>query len=160
MSNIIFTNVASAPATPASGRSTVYFKTDKKPYYKSDAGTEIGIVNTGSTNTFTKANRGAAVVLVDGGTITPNMDDGNNFHVTLGGNRNLANPTNLTAGQSGVIIVVQDGSGNRTLSYGSQWKWPSGSAPTLTTSINAKDMISYYVYDTSTILCTITKDIR
>ena len=53
--------------------------------------------------------------LTDAATITPDFSTGNNFSVTLGGNRTLANPTNLTAGQSGMIFVTQDATGGRTL---------------------------------------------
>jgi hypothetical protein len=58
------------------------------------------------TQSFTKAQRGTVVALTDGATITPDFATGNNFSVTLGGNRTLANPSNLTAGQSGVIVVT------------------------------------------------------
>ncbi len=53
--------------------------------------------------------------LTDASTIAVDMSVGNNFSVTLGGNRTLGNPTNLTAGQSGVIFITQDGTGSRTL---------------------------------------------
>ena len=77
------------------------------------AGTDYAGMATAQT--FTKAQRGAIVTLTDGATVTPDMADGNNFSLTLGGNRTLANPTNLTAGQSGSIFLVQDGTGSRTL---------------------------------------------
>ena len=76
----------------------------------------------------------------------------NNFTLTLGGNRTLANPTNLTAGQSGVILVLQDGTGSRTLSFGSYWKFPGGTAPTLTTTASAVDLLVYFVESSSRIL--------
>jgi hypothetical protein len=73
----------------------------------------------------------------------------NNFSVTLGGNRTLANPTNVVAGQSGVIKVTQDGTGSRTLAYGSSFDFAAGVAPVLTTTANAVDLLVYYA-DTST----------
>ena len=97
------------------------------------------------TQSFTKAQRGAVVVLTDNATITPDFTTGNNFSVELGGNRTLANPSNLTAGQSGVIVVTQDGTGSRTLAFGSYWKFAGGTAPTLTTTASAVDVIAYYV---------------
>ncbi len=110
--------------------------------------------------TFTKAQRGAIITLTDGATITPDMDDGNNFTVTLGGNRTLANPTNLTAGQSGSIIVKQDGTGSRTLAYGTQWKFPSGTAPTLTTTASATDRLDYFVESSSLIHANLALDVK
>jgi hypothetical protein len=91
------------------------------------------------------------VTLTDGSTITPDFADANNYTVTLGGNRTLANPTNLTAGQSGSIFVVQDGTGSRTLAYGSYWDFSGGTAPTLTTTANAIDRIDYVVRSTTSI---------
>jgi hypothetical protein len=91
------------------------------------------------------------VTLTDGSTITPDFADANNYTVTLGGNRTLANPTNLTAGQSGSIFVVQDGTGSRTLAYGSSWDFSGGTAPTLTTTANAIDRIDYVVRSTTSI---------
>lgn len=103
----------------------------------------------GDTFTGTLASTGKAYMeidaLTDGATITPDFSVGNNFSVTLAGNRTLANPTNLTAGQSGIIFVSQDATGSRTLSYGSSWKFPGGTAPTLTTTASAVDAIVYTV---------------
>jgi len=81
--------------------------------------------------------------------LPPDFAVNNSFTVTLGGNRTLANPTNLVAGQSGVIIINQDGTGGRTLAYGSYYKFASGTAPTLTTTASAQDMIALFcsIYD-------------
>ena len=102
-----------------------------------------------AAQTFTAAQRGAITALTDGATITPDFAAGNNYSVTLGGNRTLANPTNLTAGQSGVIIVSQDSTGSRTLAFGNYWKFAGGTAPTLTTTASAVDVIAFFV-DSST----------
>ena len=109
-----------------------------------------------TAQTFTKGQRGAIVTLTDGATVTPDMADGNNFSLTLGGNRTLANPTNLTAGQSGSIFLVQDGTGSRTLAYGSYYDFAGGTAPTLTTTANAVDRIDYVVRSTTSIHCVFT----
>jgi len=106
--------------------------------------------------TFTKGQRGAIVTLTDGATVTPDMADGNNFSLTLGGNRTLANPSNLTAGQSGSIFLVQDGTGSRTLAYGSYYDFAGGTAPTLTTTASAVDRIDYVVRSTTSIHCVFT----
>ena len=119
--------------------------------------------NTAFTNTnqsFSVAQRGTITALTDGSTITPNFNNANNFSVTLGGNRTLANPTNLTAGQSGVIVITQDGTGSRTLAYGSNWKFPGGTAPTLTTTAAAVDVIAYYVESASRITARLVADVK
>jgi hypothetical protein len=74
-----------------------------------------------------------------------------NFTVTLGGNRTLANPTNIVAGQTGSIFVVQDATGGRTLSFGAYFKFPAATAPTLSTGANAVDRIDYIVRTTTEI---------
>lgn len=89
--------------------------------------------------------------LTDASTIAVDMSVGNNFSVTLGGNRTLGNPTNLTAGQSGVIFITQDGTGSRTLAYSSYWDFPSQTAPTLTTTANAMDVLVYTVRSSTSI---------
>lgn len=94
--------------------------------------------------------------LTDGATITPDFSASNNFSVTLGGNRTLANPTNLVAGQSGSIFISQDGTGSRTLAYGSYFKFIGGTAPTLTTTASAVDRIDYIVRSSTNIQCVFT----
>ena len=104
---------------------------------------------------FTAQQRGAITALTDGATITADFDVANNFSVTLGGNRTLANPTNLTAGASGCIWITQDGTGSRTLSYGSAWSFSGGTAPTLSTAANAVDCLAYSVRTTGDITATL-----
>ena len=113
------------------------------------AGTDYAKPDTASS--WTAAQRGSISTLTDGATITPDFALANNYTVTLGGNRTLANPTNLTAGQSGSIFVVQDGPGSRTLAYGSYWDFIGGTAPTLSTAANAVDRIDYVVRTTGSI---------
>jgi hypothetical protein len=111
-----------------------------------------------TAQSFTAAQRGAVSALTDGATITPNFAAANNFSVTLGGSRTLANPTNLTAGQSGIIKITQDATGSRTLAFGSYWKFSNGTAPTLTTTANAVDVLAYYVDSSTTITAKLITD--
>ena len=107
------------------------------------AGTDYAGIDTAQT--FTKGQRGEITVLTDGATITPDLADSNNFSVTLGGNRTLANPSNIVAGQSGSFFITQDGTGSRTLAYGSYYDFAGGTAPTLSTTAAAVDRIDYVV---------------
>jgi hypothetical protein len=113
------------------------------------AGTDYAGIDTAQT--FTKGQRGEITALVDGATITPDLADSNNFSVTLGGNRTLANPSNIVAGQSGSIFITQDGTGSRTLAYGSYYDFAGGTAPTLSTAAGAIDRIDYVVRTTTSI---------
>lgn len=121
------------------------------------AGTDYAGV--GTAQSFTKGQRGAVVALTDGATITPNFNDSNNYSLTIGGNRTLANPTNITAGQSGVIVITQDGTGGRTLAFGSYWDFSGGTAPTLTTAASAVDVLVYYVNSTTSITASLISNI-
>ena len=95
------------------------------------------------------AKNGAAAeidTLSDGATVTPDLDASVNFTITLGGNRTLANPSNLTPGQSGSIFVVQDGTGGRSFNaFGSYWDFIGGTVPTFTSTASAVDRIDYIV---------------
>ena len=104
---------------------------------------------TDTAQTFTAAQRGTIGTLTDGATITPDFATANNFTVTLAGNRTIANPTNLTAGQSGSIFIVQDGTGSRTAAWGSYWDFAGGTAPTLTTA--GVDRVDYVVRSSTSI---------
>ena len=145
-SNVTFT----LPA--ADGSANQALKTDGS----GALGFETFLLATETTNgqVVTGGVRGAITALTDAATITPDFDDNNNFSVTLGGNRTLANPSNITAGQSGVIVVTQDGTGSRTLSFGSNFKFAGGTAPTLTTTASAVDVIAYFCESTSRITAT------
>jgi hypothetical protein len=89
--------------------------------------------------------------LTDAASIAVDFLTGNNFMVTLTDNRTLAAPSNATAGQTGLIYVAQDGTGNRTLGYNTVYKFVSGSVPVLTTTANAMDMLVYSARSATTI---------
>lgn len=103
-------------------------------------------------NTMTKP-----IVLLDGATINVNAAIGSTFRVTLGGNRTLANPTNLTDGQRLHFRIKQDGTGSRTLTFGSMYKFP-GASKTLTTTAGALDTVEcQYDATDNTLACVMNK---
>lgn len=106
-------------------------------------------------NTWNKAQDVAQVTLTDAATINTDASLSNSFLVTLAGNRTLANPTNLVAGQTVIWNIRQDATGSRTLSYGSVFKFAGGVQP-LSTGANAKDVLSG-TYDGVDLLCTLQK---
>ena len=125
----------------------------KSIYTGSDV-TSLG--ETTATDTIDGTLAATITALTDGATITPDFSASCNFSVTLGGNRTLANPSNLTAGQSGSIFITQDGTGSRTLAYGSYYDFIGGTAPTLSTAASAVDRIDYVVRTTGSIHCVFT----
>ena len=139
------------------GSSLVSTQADLTGYAQdSDIGSTIqafdaDTAKTDVAQTFSAAQRGTITTLTDGATVTPDFATSNNYTLTLGGNRTIANPTNLTAGQSGSIFLVQDGTGSRTAAWGSYWDFAGGTAPTLTTTANAVDRIDYVVRSSTSI---------
>jgi len=123
-----------------------------------DATSTVAVL--GANQSFSVAQRGSITALSDAATITPDFNAANNFSLTIGGNRTLANPTNLAAGQSGAIVITQDSTGGRTLAYGSYWKWSGGAVPTLTTTASAVDVIVYYTNSTTSITATMINDVK
>ena len=91
------------------------------------------------------------VTVTDAACISVNMALGNNFLVTLAGNRTLKKPVNCTVGQGGNIYLVQDGTGSRTLSYNTVWQFVSASVPTLSTGAADVDMLVYNARSSATI---------
>jgi hypothetical protein len=88
---------------------------------------------------------GVFVALTDAATIALDLQTGLNFSVTLGGNRTLGAATHLKEGQSGIVKVSQDGTGGRTLSFGSGYKFFDGLTPDLNTAANAVNLLHYEV---------------
>ena len=86
------------------------------------------------------------------GSTTLDFDTYSNFVLTATGNVTLANPSTESAGQTGIIVLIQDGTGSRTLSTGSDFEWPAGTAGTISTSANAVDVIPYVVDGSNSIL--------
>jgi len=105
-----------------------------------------GVVFTGENQTFSKAQRGSITASSHtAANIALDFSLNNHFAITLANNCHLNLPTNLVAGQTGSIFVVQDGTGSRTLSYAGAFEFPGGTAPTLTTTASAEDRIDYIV---------------
>lgn len=111
--------------------------TDVQPYDADTAKTDV-------VQSFTAAQRGAVTTLTPAATVTADFALANHFTLTLNQATTLANPTNLTAGQSGTVTIVQDAVTARTLSYGNYWYFEGG-IPTLGTTLGAVSTIAYYV---------------
>jgi len=98
------------------------------------------------------------LTLTDAASITSDFAKGNNFLVTIGGNRTLAAPSNAVAGQSGSIYIIQDGSGSRTLGYNTVFQFVSATVPTLSTGAGDVDMLVYMARSAATIDAVLLKN--
>ena len=96
--------------------------------------------------------------LTDAASIAVDFALGNNFLVTIGGNRTLAAPSNAVAGQTGQIYVVQDSTGSRTLAYNSVYQFVSGASPTLSTGASDVDILMYSTRSATTIDAVLLKN--
>ena len=98
--------------------------------------------------------------LTDGSTITIDMATACHHSVTLAGNRTFAAPSNQVVGQAGSIFITQDGTGSRTASFNSAFKFVGGTAPTLTTTAAAVDRIDYVILSSNVIHCAVSLDVK
>ena len=94
---------------------------------------------TNYTETLYSANTGTA--------ITVDLANGTVQKLTLTGNATITMPT-ATAGKSFVIILAQDGTGSRTVTW-STVVWPSATAPTITSTASKRDIFSFFSDGTS-----------
>lgn len=96
----------------------------------------------------------AAGTQAAGGTYTPNLALSNSVSLKFGaGNLTIANPTNINAGQTYQLALTQDGTGSRTVTWGTDYNWAAGLAPTLSTAAGAKDIISCWADSSTTLEC-------
>ena len=106
----------------------------------SDAGTGTAITfgagNVPNTETDTNVR----------GNKAPDFSQYTNFIYTLTGNLTLTDPGDEVAGQSGIFVFIQDGTGSRTLSHAAdQYFTAGGTAITLSTAANSIDVVPYFV---------------
>jgi len=156
------TTVDPVTSVTATGVSTFISNTSVvNPALMALSTTDIRYVNTsaGYTNTM------AAENIVTGQTYSPlvtvavsdtsifavDMTAGTNFIIHLSADSTLRQPDNMKVGQQGIIYVIQEQtSGGKTLSYANDFKFVSGTVPTITTGISAVDMLAYSVRSVAT----------
>ena len=85
----------------------------------------------------------AESTLTDGATINWDASTQDVCKVTLAGNRTMAAPTNSTTGQFISILVIQDGTGSRTLTWNAVFEFKDDTAPTLTTTASKGDVFVF-----------------
>jgi len=105
--------------------------------------TEALRINNNKSVKFSGTGYAATATLTDGVGISWDVSSSQVAKVTLGGNRLMLAPTNLVDGAFYSLAVYQDATGSRTLTWNSVFKFVSGTAPTLTTTANAKDFFVF-----------------
>jgi len=99
--------------------------------------------NTTLNGTTTDRSNALSQTLTDGATVSWDTSLGRVATVTIGASRTMAAPTNLKVGTY-ILSVIQGGTGSYTLTWNSVFKWPAGVAPSLTTTVGAIDLFTFY----------------
>ena len=86
------------------------------------------------------------------GSVTLDFQTNQNFILTLTGNVTLANPSTEQTGQSGFIIFIQDGTGSRTVSLGTDYETAGAAGLTLSSAASSVDIVPYVVQSSGNIL--------
>jgi hypothetical protein len=86
------------------------------------------------------------------GTVTLDFAANQNFVLTLTGDVTLDNPTTEQVGQSGFIVFIQDGTGSRTVSLGTDYETAAGAGLALSSAASATDVVPYIVAASGRIL--------
>ena len=144
----LFWNSATQASRMAAGTSGYFLKTQGSgadPVWAA-----AGDAFLATAQNWTAGQRGEITALTSATTVTSNFADSNHFSVTLDHNATFANPTNLTAGQTGSIFITQGSTGG-TGSWDTYWDWAAGTAPTLTSTAAAVDRVDYVVRTTTSI---------
>ena len=119
------------------GDSSFHASTDDQIDFKA-GGTDVMVFTAANT----KFNVGAfnpEATLTDASTIAWNVSTQPVAKVTLGGNRTLGAGTNPQTGQFVSLLIIQDGTGSRTVTFNAAYEFVADTAPTLTGTANKGD---------------------
>lgn len=115
---------------------------------RSSAGAGTAITCSAAVQVFITARKkdlhNVAFALTDAATTTWNMRDGMYATWTIGGNRTMAAPTNMRPGEVWMVIT-QDATGSRTITWNAVFKWPNDVPPKLkTTATTGVDVFRFF----------------
>ena len=153
--NLYYANGVAYPTTTGtvnSGTATrlTYYATSGSTLSDTGAGltytvgtSTLNVTNISATKVSASVGYSPTLTLTDGTTVSWNTAQGQTAKITLGGNRTMAAPTNLLDGAFYNLQVIQDGTGSRTMSWNSVFKWIGGAAPDLSTTAGANDFFTF-----------------
>jgi len=128
----------------SSGDTVIQPMTDAKDIIiKQFDGTELVNFNDGAYSSFTSAAVNPEATLTDGSTVSWNALTQPVCKVTLAGNRTLSSATGGVTGQFISILVIQDGTGSRTITWNAAYEFKDDTAPTLTTTAAKGDIFVF-----------------
>ena len=106
-------------------------------------GTEVFRVEDGAYMSLAAMSVNPEATLTDASTVTWNSLTSPVAKVTLGGNRTIAAATGAVAGTFASLLVIQDGTGSRTVTWNAAYEFAADTAPTLTTTANLGDLFVF-----------------
>ena len=107
-----------------------------------NVGLDISTQGTGLVK-FNDAAYNPEATLTDGATINWAVNAEPVAKVTLGGNRTIAAPTGSATGQFVSLLIIQDGTGSRTVSWNAVYEFAGDTSPILTTTANRGDLFVF-----------------
>jgi hypothetical protein len=109
-------------------------------------GTRVAVVNTAQE--YTAAHNFNATTLTSGNSIAWDLAANQVARLVLSTNGTMADATNKVDGSVYILLVTQ-GTGSNTLAWNATYKWPGGTAPTLTTGSAKSDIFTFVSNGTS-----------
>ena len=128
----------------SSGDTVIQPTTDAKDIIiKQFDGNEFVNFNDGGYSSFTRAAFFPEATLTDASTISWDVSTSSVAKVTLGANRTLGAATNAQTGQFVSLLIIQDGTGSRTVTFNAAYEFKDDTAPTLTTTAAKGDLFVF-----------------
>jgi len=109
-------------------------------------GTRVAVVNTAQE--YTRAHNFNSTTLTSGTSIAWNLEENQVARLSLTTNGTIADPSNKVDGATYILSVTQ-GTGTNTLNWDASYKWPGGTAPTLTAGSGKTDIFTFVSNGTS-----------
>ena len=116
--------------------------------------TDATLARTDDSQTFTGAQNTGITTLTDAAVILIDAESNGSYKVTLGGARQLDNPTNLAAGMSWTLRVIQDGTGSRALTFDTFYDFgdDNTAVDTSADAASKERLLTFYAVTTTKVL--------
>jgi len=128
----------------SSGDTVIQPMTDAKDIIiKQYDGTELVNFNDGAYSSFTSAAVNPEATLSDGATPAWNALTEPVAKITIAGNRTIGSASSGVTGQFISLLIIQDGTGSRTMTWNAAYEFKDDTAPTLTTTASKGDLFVF-----------------
>lgn len=100
-------------------------------------------------------------VLTDAASIVSDWNVSALYNITLtASGHTIKAPSNIVQGAAVRFVVIQDGTGSRTVTWDTPFQWAGGTAPTLTTTAAHYDVITCYAITATALSCAASLDVH